>query len=205
MLACHEFENPTKLAGDYLLEGPAAALENLKIDRCLTNFRPAEEQKKALMAIAKMPGSMIYIARAGREIVGYVTFHYPDQYFRWSKHPKVLELGAIEISPAWRKKGIAEALLKEAFSNPVMEEFIIVTLEFYWHWDLKGSGLEIFEYQRMLEKLFGMVNLKRRATDDPDITEHPANVLMVRIGKNISAKEILFFEDMLFEGRAEFH
>ena len=86
-----------------------------------------------------------------------------------------------------------------------MEDFIVVTLEFCWHWDLKGNGLEIFEYQKMLEKLFGMVNLKRRATDDPDITEHPANVLMVRYGNNVSTKDILLFEDMLFEERTEFH
>ncbi len=207
VLACYELENPAKLNNDYLLEGPVVSksLENLKINQHLTNFRPAEEQKKALIAISKMPKGMIYIARSGSEIVGYVTFHYPDEYFRWGKHPKVLELGGIEISPEWRKKGIAEALLEEAFRNPVMEDFIVVTLEFCWHWDLKGNGLEIFEYQKMLEKLFGMVNLKRRATDDPDIAEHPANVLMVRYGKNVSTKDILLFEDMLFEGRAEFH
>ena len=207
MLACYELESPTKLTNEYLLEGPVVSksLENLRINQHLTNFRPAEEQKKALIEISKMPKGMIYIVRSGCEIVGYVTFHHPEEYFRWSKHPKVLELGGIEISPEWRKKGIAEALLKEAFRNPVIEEFIVVTLEFYWHWDLKGSGLEIFEYQKILEKLFGVVNLKRRATDDPDITEHPANVLMVRYGNNVSTKEILLFEDMLFEGRTEFH
>lgn len=207
ILACCEFEKPMNITREYYLEGPVVSksLENLKINQKLTNFRPAEDQKEALISISKLPKGMIYIARSGREIIGYVTFHYPEEYFRWSKHPKVLELGGIEISPDWRKKGIAEALLKEAFSNPVMEEFIVVTLEFCWHWDLKGSGLEIFEYQKMLEKLFGMVCLKRRATDDPDITEHPANVLMVRFGKNVSTKDILLFEDMLFEGRAEFH
>lgn len=207
MLACCELESPTKLTNEYLLEGPVVSksLENLKINPKLTNFRPAEEQKKALISISKLPKGMIYIARSGREIIGYVTFHYPDEYFRWSKHPKVLELGGIEISPDWRKKGIAEALLKEAFRNPVMEEFIVVTLEFCWNWDLEGSSLEIFEYQKMLEKLFGMVSLRRRATDDPDITEHPANVLMVRFGNNVNTKEILLFEDMLFEGRSEFH
>ncbi len=206
-LAYCEVDPPAKTTKEFLLEGPviSKSLENLSINNKLTNFRPAEEQKRALISISKLPNGMIYIARSGHEIIGYITFHYPEEYFRWHKHPRVLELGGIEISPEWRKKGIAEALLKEAFNNPVMEDFIVVTLEFCWHWDLKGSGLEIFEYQKMLEKLFGMFNLKRRATDDPDITEHPANVLMVRYGKNVSAKDIARFEDMLFEGRSELH
>lgn len=207
ILACCEFQNATNFKKEFSLEGPVVSksLERLCFNNKLTNFRPAEEQKKALISISKLPNGMIYIARSGREIIGYVTFHYPDNYFRWSRHPKVLELGGIEISPDWRKKGIAEALLRQAFNNPVMEEFIVVTLEFCWHWDLKGSGLEIFEYQKMLEKLFGAVSLKRRATDDPEITEHPANVLMVRYGKRVSTKYIMLFEDMLFEGRPEFH
>ena len=204
VLASLDIESPGNMTGEYRLEGPVVSksLEGLKINRKLTNFRPAEEQKKALISISKLPEGMIYVARAGREIIGYVTFHCPDEYFRWSKHPKVLELGGIEISPDWRKKGIAEALLKEAFRNPVMEDYIVVTLEFCWHWDLKGSSLEIYEYQKMLEKLFGMVSLKRRATDDPDITENPANVLMVRYGKNVGAKDISLFEDMLFARRS---
>ena len=207
MLACHGREDSMELASSYLLEGPVMpkSLENLKFNQHLTNFRLAEEQKRALIAISKLPQGMIYIARSGYEIIGYITFHYPDEYFRWSRHPKILELGGIEISPNWRRKGIAEALLEEAFRNPIMEEFIVITLEFCWHWDLEGSGLEIFEYQKMLEKLFGLVGLKRRATDDPDITEHPANVLMVRFGKNISKKNILLFEDMLFEKKIRFH
>jgi len=48
VLACYELENPAKLNNDYLLEGPVVSksLENLKINQHLTNFRPAEEQKK---------------------------------------------------------------------------------------------------------------------------------------------------------------
>ena len=172
VLACYELENPAKLNNDYLLEGPVVSksLENFKINQRLTNFRPAEEQKKALIAISKMPKGMIYIARSGCEIIGYVTFHYPDEYFRWSKHPKVLELGGIEISPEWLKR--CGGFTGKAFRNPVMEDLSLLLLSLL-ALGLKGNGLEIFEYQKMLEKLFGMVNLKRRATDDPDITEHP--------------------------------
>ena len=103
------------------------------------------------------------------------------------------------------KRYFAEALLKEAFSNPVMEDSIVITMEFCWSWDIKGSGLEMFEYQKMLEKLFGMVSLKRRTTNDPEITEHPANVLMARVGKHVRTKDIILFDKMLLEETPQFH
>ena len=207
LIVCCDVEAPTALTKAYIIDGPvnAGTLRRLNINNKLTNFRPAEEQKNALISISELPGGMIYIARFDREIVGYITFYRPEEYFRWSKHPKIIELGAIEISSEWRKKGISEALLKEAFSNPVMEDSIVITMEFCWSWDIRGSGLEMFEYQKMLEKLFGMVSLKRRATNDPEITEHPANVLMARVGKHVRTKDIILFDKMLLEETPQFH
>jgi len=203
IFACCEVEPLKTSLGEVFIEGPiqAAYLENLYLNEKLTNFRPPARQKEALIEISKMPEGMIYTARHGREVIGYVTFHYADKYSRWSKHPRVLELGGIEISPDWRKSGVAVALLKEAFTNPVMEDYIVVTIEFCWHWDLTRSGIGMFEYQKMLAKLFGVVGLERRATDDPDIIEHPANVLMVRVGNNVNKDEIMLFESMLYEGK----
>lgn len=200
-IACCKTESFKTAMQKAVVEGPvsAADLENLYMNEKLTNFRPPARQKEALITISKMPEGMVYIARHGREITGYVTFHYPDKYSRWSRHPRVLELGGIEISPDWRRCGIGAALLKKAFANPVMEDYIVVAIEFCWHWDLKGSGLGMFEYQRMLTGLFGIVGLERRATDDPDITEHPANVLMARVGKNVKKEDVVLFESMLFE------
>lgn len=200
--ACCEVDIIENLRENIFIEGPVSAgyLKRLRMNDGLTNFRPSAAQKEALIEIAELPEGMIYIARACGEIVGYVTFHYPEGYSRWSRHPNIMELGAIEISPQWRKHGIAERLLRTAFGNPVMEDFILITTEFCWHWDLERSGLGLFHYQKMLEKLFGIVNLKRRATDDPDVTENPANVLMARMGKNISEKDAVLFENMLFEG-----
>lgn len=201
--ACCEVDISETPREKIVFEGPASVeiLNKLRMNDELKNFRSPAAQKEALIEIADLPEGMIYIARHLREIIGYVTFHYPEGYSRWSRHPHILELGAIEISPQWRKRGIAERLLKEAFRNPVMEDFIVITTEFCWHWDLERSGLGLFNYQKMLEKLFGTTNLKRRATDDPDVTENPANVFMARIGKNIEDKDVKMFENMLFEGK----
>lgn len=189
--------------GTIHLEGPVTGsyLSRLLINKQLNNFRPAERQKEALISITDLPNARVFIARHEQEIIGYVTFHHPDEYSRWSKHPWVLELGAIEVSPSWRTYRVAQYLLQEAFSSGFFEDFIVITIEYCWHWDLRGSGLTTWDYQRMLTKLFSSVGFKKRATDDPDILEHPANVLMVRYGKNVPKEAIQRFEELTFRNK----
>jgi len=187
--------------GTVSIEGPASQgyLESLKMNEKLANFRMPDRQHEALCIIAGSPEGIVYIARNTDEIVGYVAFHYPSQFSRWSKHPRTLELGAIEVSSQYKRLGLGTHLLKAAFSNPAMEEYIIITTEFFWHWDLKDSGLDVWNYQRMLTKLFGSAHFKKRRTDDPEILEHPANMLMVRVGSKVPEAYIKSFDDMLYQ------
>jgi acetoin utilization protein AcuA len=189
--------------GTIHIEGPVSDvyLESLTMSDKLNNFRPCAKQYEALKDITNMPQGMIYIARHEKEIIGYVTFHYPDEYSRWIKHPRVLEMGGIEISSGWRRCGVAKNLLATAFSNPHLENFIVITQEFCWHWDLKNSGLDIFGYQKMLSGVFATVGMKVVGTDDPEICEHPANVLMARFGANVSKQDLMAFEDMRYMRR----
>ncbi len=187
--------------GIVIIEGPVSQryLNSLEMDSNLNNFRSPARQKEALAIVAGLPEGMVYIARHKQRIIGYVLFHYPNEYSRWSRHPRILELGAIEVSRSWQKNGIAKALLQEAFKNPSLEDYVVITTEFYWHWDLKNSGLSVWDYRRMLQNLFGSVGFKRRHTDDPEILEHPANMLMVRIGKNVSKQHINMFDDLTYQ------
>ncbi len=187
--------------GIVFLEGPvkADALANLSINQKLTNFRAPERQYESMIIVANLPEGMVYIARHDNKIVGYILFHYPSQYSRWSKHPRMLELGAIEVSQDYKRHGIGTSLLKVAFENPVMEEFVVITTEFFWHWDLKNSGLDVMSYQRMLNKLFSVVDFRKRRTDDPDILEHPANMLMVRFGSMVSKAYVNAFEELTYQ------
>jgi acetoin utilization protein AcuA len=187
--------------GIVFIEGPvkADALTGFSMNDKLTNFRAPKRQHESMIIVANSPEGMVYIARHNSEIVGYVLFHYPSQYSRWSKHPRILELGAIEVSQDFKRHGIGTHLLREAFKNPVMEEYVVITTEFFWHWDIKNSGLDVMSYQRMLNKLFGVVDFKKRRTDDPDILEHPANMLMVRFGSMVSKAYIKVFEDLTYQ------
>lgn len=187
--------------GVVCIEGPVSGeyLAGLEFDENLNNFRNAPKQKKCLCEIADSPDGMMYIARCGETVVGYVTFHNPDPYTRWSRHPLALELGAIEISPSWRKYRLGRSLLRCAFSNPCMKSRIVLTMEYCWHWDLEGSGLNLWTYQQMLTRLFGTAGLQKVITNDPEIMEHPANVLMARIGEDVPQEYIEMFDAIRFE------
>lgn len=187
--------------GPVEIEGPVgeAYLHSLKMDKQLKNFRPADRQREALMEIANLNHGRVYIARHQNTIVGYTTLHRPSQYARWYRHPRVLELGCIEVSPSWRGCGLGKTLLAAAFSQPFIENFIIITTEYYWHWDIEASGLNVRSYQKMLTNLFGSVGFERRYTDDPEIMAHPANVLMVRFGSRVGREDLIAFKRLLFE------
>jgi len=183
------------------LLGPVSSqnIKQLTFNNGLNNLRPADRQKEALVNIAQIPGGIIYIAVHLNEVTGYVSFHPPNKYSRWHRHPHILEIGTIEVAPDWRKHKIAAKLLQIAFSNPFFEKYIVITLEMHRHWDLRKTRLTVWQYQKMLTKLLGTVNLQKTPTDDPCILEHPANVMMVRFGQNVTKEDIYLFQELQFE------
>lgn len=169
----------------------------------LVAFRQAEEQHKALISIAELPEARIIVSKDGNQIIGYVTFLYPDPLERWSEAnmQDLLELGAIEVAPAYRHLGLGKEMLRIAFLDPAMEDFIVITTEYYWHWDLNGTGLNIWEYRKIMEKMMESAGLTWYATDDPEICSHPANCLMARIGANVPVSSIEAFDRIRFKNR----
>lgn len=180
--------------GTVRLEGPVGPLElrGYHLDEGLKKFRPAAKQLKALVGIAGMPESFVYIARHEKTVVGYVTFLPPDIYLCWGTEPipGVLELGVIEASPEWRRMGIGSQLLREAFGSGKFEDYLIISMEFAWHWDLNNSGLSLWKYRKMLTGFLAGFGFELWHTNDPDILSHPANTFMVRTGKKVSQERI---------------
>ncbi len=188
-----------------ILKGAMEAneLRQLSINSQLNNFRPALKQKEALIRISQMPNGMIFTACHQSEIIGYVTFHRPENYTRWFKHPAILEMGAVEVSSDWRQHNIGCQLLTFAFAAPQLEKFISIATEYAWHWDLKNSSLSVWDYQKMLTEIFQKAGLTRYKTDEPEIMSHPCNVLMVKIGSQVPEKEIHQFNNLLFLRQTE--
>jgi acetoin utilization protein AcuA len=191
--------------GRLIIEGPISPekLASYEFHEDLVAFRPPAQQHKALVEIAGLPEGRIIVARSGHMIVGYVTYLYPDPLERWSegKMEDLIELGAIEVIPEFRGSRVGKNLLMVSMMDDAMEDYIIITTEYYWHWDLKGTGLNVWEYRKVMEKMMNAGGLTWYATDDPEISSHPANCLMARIGKRIGPESIQQFDQLRFMNR----
>nr|WP_205002835.1 N-acetyltransferase [Scopulibacillus daqui] len=191
--------------GKLVIEGPIPKerLETYDFHEDLTAFRPAKEQFKALKGIAELPEGRIIIARDDHTVIGYVTYLYPDPLERWSEghNPYLIELGAIEVALEFRKYKVGKGLLNVSMMDPFMENYIIITTEYYWHWDLKGTGLSVWDYRKIMEKTMQAGGLEVFATDDPEICSHPANCLMVRIGRHVPKEAIENFDHLRFKNK----
>ena len=190
------------------LEGPVSPeqLATYTMHPGLDAFRRPNEQHEALVDIAGLPEGRIILARHNNEIVGYVTFHYPDEYERWSEGnmADLVELGAIEVAAPYRAFGIGKKLIQVAFEEEQLDNVIVFTTEYYWHWDLKGTGLDVYAYRAMMEKLMKGVGMVWFATDDPEICSHPANCLMVKIGSKVPQASVEKFDRVRFQNRFMF-
>lgn len=191
--------------GELIIEGPVSVdlLKTYDFHHDLVAFRPPEQQRKALIEIAELPEGRIIIARFRDTIVGYATYLYPDPLERWSegKMNNLIELGAIEVIPAFRGTGTGKSILRVSMMDDAMEDYIVITTEYYWHWDLKGTGLNVWEYRKIMEKMMNAGGLVWFATDDPEISSHPANCLMARIGKRVCTDSIQQFDKLRFMNR----
>ncbi|WP_423407690.1 GNAT family N-acetyltransferase [Heyndrickxia sp. MSNUG] len=191
--------------GRLIIEGPISPekLASYEFHKDLVAFRPPAQQHKALIEIAGLPEGRIIVARSGDMVVGYVTYLYPDPLERWSEGgmEDLIELGAIEVIPEFRGSRVGKNLLVVSMMDDAMEDYIIITTEYYWHWDLKGTGLNVWEYRKVMEKMMNAGGLVWYATDDPEISSHPANCLMARIGKRIVPESIQKFDQLRFMNR----
>ncbi|GEN51778.1 GNAT family N-acetyltransferase [Halobacillus faecis] len=194
--------------GPVIVEGPLPSndLEKYTFNEGLTAFRPSEKQFEAIKGIADFEEGRIIIARHNEEIVGYVTYLHPDPLERWSEGnmEDLIELGAIEVIPKFRGYRIGSRLLKVSMMDEYMENYIIISTEYYWHWDLKGTGLNIWDYRKVMEKMMAAGGLTPSPTDDPEIISHPANCLMVKIGRHVSESSVEQFDKLRFLTRHQY-
>lgn len=188
--------------GKIIIEGPATfdQLKAYTFSDDLSIFRPPPKQYNALLSTSQTKTGRVIIARLNNLIIGYVIYGSPDPLERWSifNMPHILMLGGIEVSPNYRHHKIASHLLEVSMLDHYMENYIILSTEYYWHWDLKGTQLNVWDYREVMEKVMKAGGLKRMSTDDPEILSHPANCLMVRIGRYVSDETVEQFNKLRF-------
>jgi acetoin utilization protein AcuA len=163
-------------------------LRSLTMDTTLDMFRKSEQQKRALLEIAK-DGGCITFAADGDTLVGYAAFHRPSEVESWGedKTRKLIELGAVEVSEHYRGQKLAEKILLATFETGIYDDTIVFATMYFWHYDLKRTGLTDFAYKRLLDKLYRKAGMVPFATSDPEIKSSAANQLMARVGPNTPA------------------
>ncbi len=185
--------------GDIQVRGPLepSSLNTLKLSEGLNFFRPARRQHLALVELAGQDDGLVFVASIAHKIVSYVSFQKPD-YPWWQDRclPEVIELGGLETDLSWRKMGITTTLLDYIFNNPkftYFEDFIVIAVQFVQSWDLNNTGLAPWAYREFMLKLFGKYGFTTWETIDPEVREHPCNLLLARIGEKIDRSCITAF------------
>lgn len=159
-------------------------LQGLEMDSSLSMFRKPVHQYQALLEISRE--GCVTIACADNTILAYATFHKPGDQESWAEDQtgELIELGAVEVSADYRGQGLAEHLLKATFDTGIFDHTIVFATMYFWHYDLKRTGLSDFAYKRLLDKLYRKAGLLPFATTDPEIRSSAANQLMARVGPN---------------------
>lgn len=181
------------------IRGPVSGeeLEKYNLAEGLACFRPAGRQHQALIDLSREPDGIVFTASLANKIISYVTFQKPD-YPWWQTRcfSSLLELGSIETDPAWRKMGLTNAVLTNVFHKPdfkYFDDYIVIAVQFIHSWDLKNTALAPWAYRQFMLDLFKKYDFVTWETVDPEVREHPCNILLARVGCNLDAKTIKLF------------
>ena len=168
---------------------PPALIEGLHADEGLRAFaRQPEREHQLLLRLASQPENRITLSyTAEGAIVGQVTLAPLDAW--WQGIGNAYEI-AVEVSPQWRKLGLAHALLSLALEIETVEEYLIIGLGLSWHWDYEGLGMSRFYYREMIARLFAAHGFMEYLTAEPNIRMDPANILVARLGRCLSEDQL---------------
>lgn len=165
------------------------------------HYRSIISGVSTLATVAALPDANVTVALCpAGQIIGYIECSYPDPLEGWRDNADGLcyELGAIEVSRNWRRLGLARAMTALIIADPFIETKIFFLTGYCWHWDLDQTGLSAYAYRNMLVRLFRPFDFRVYLTTNPEITMSSANVLMARIGKQVTPAQIERFHKMLF-------
>jgi acetoin utilization protein AcuA len=155
------------------------------------DFKSLFTRWESLARSAARGGANVVLALADpKDIIGYGLLAYPDAGDRWAELGAeiMMEIKAIEVARPWRSVGVAPGIVKMMLAYPRVEEKILYLVGYSWTWDLKGKKLNGQEYRRMLIKLFEPFGFKEYETNEPNISLRPENILMCRMGQEVTQK-----------------
>lgn len=187
-------------AGTVFLQSccPASLVRDLQADEGLHAFaRLPEREHQLLLSIAQQPENRLTLAYTTTgKIVGQVTLVPVDDW--WQDLANAYEIG-LEVSINWRKLGLAHQLLSLALEFEGLEEYLILGMGLFWHWDYQRLALSRFGYRAMLAHLVAAHGFVEYPTSEPNIRMDPANILLARLGSHLDKENLNnFFQRLLF-------
>jgi hypothetical protein len=180
-----ETERGTVLLRDFC---PPSLVERLHVESGLHAFaRLPEREHQLFLSIAHSPDCELTLAHTPTgEIIGQVTIAPLDAW--WEGLENAYEV-AIEVSSNWRGLHIASQLLAFALELEALEDMLLLAIGLSWHWDMEGLGISPHRYRQMITHLFASQGFTAYDTTEPNVMMEPANVLLVRIGKQVDARD----------------
>ncbi len=182
----------------------AETLERHPFHPELDVFRPPERQHEALVGLVRSGEGCVSAAFAEGVTVGYVALQKPERFERWSCDPtcRIWELGAVEVAPGWRGRGLAQKLLERTFATGFFDDKVVIAQLLSWHYDTERTGVSPFTYREALIRLYRKVGFRVWRTDDPEIAGHIENALMARIGPGAPPETVEQFHRLRLKGTA---
>ncbi len=177
---------------------PPSLVESLRAESGLRAFARLPEREHALLlGLARRSDSQLALAYTPTgEIVGQVTLAPVDAW--WEGLANAYEI-AVEVSSGWRKLGIARQLLALVFEQEHLEHHIILGMGLSWHWDTEGLGINRFRYRELVEQLFEPYGFVEYLTSEANIRMDPANILLVRLGRDVDQETLNHFFHRLLQ------
>jgi len=172
-------------------------LTHLSFHQNLNRFREPDKQQKAMLK-AMISDDTTYMALAvhTNKIVGYAIVLPPEKDERWRKLSYLRMLGVIEVAPDYRGHKIGQTLLHNLFKHEELENIIVVSLEYCWHWDLSMTNGDPFPYMHMLKHVLQSSGFEEYETNEPDIACYDVNFLMARVGSRITKEQLNTFKNL---------
>jgi GNAT superfamily N-acetyltransferase len=164
-------------------------------------FSPEEIRRMLGQVAARQDTEVVVAATMQGRLVGYVVILPPDPIERWGRDPAlpITEVAALEVANAFRRLGLAKAMLELALAEGTWDERIVLAPLYSEQWDLYGAGLAKGAYRRMLVRLFQRFGFAEFATDEPEIVADPSNRLLVRVGQRVGPDVYRRFSSLLSE------
>lgn len=153
------------------------------------DYKSLYTRRQSLEDNAQHPEANVVLALAPPQtIIGFGVLAYPEPGERWAELGAgvMMEVKVIEVARSWRRADIASRILKMVVDYPQIEDKIVYMVGYSWTWDLQGTQETAQGYRAMLVHLFEQHGFQVLETNEPNVCLKPENVLMCRLGNNIS-------------------